>query len=161
MKNYLIKKHEIEQMQGTEKEHFLNPNALRTNKSLGDLTGLTGLGFHIIEVEPGRETTEYHVHYHEDECVYVLSGTATAYIGDEEYQINEGDFIGYRAGGEAHGITNTGTETLKCIVVGQRLAFDMADYPHKDKRIFREDGKPWQLVDKENIETPTGPVGKK
>ncbi len=71
----------------------------------GDLTGLTGLGFHIIEVEPGRDTTEYHVHYHEDECVYVLSGTATAYIGGEEYQISEGDFVGYRAGGEAHGIT--------------------------------------------------------
>jgi uncharacterized RmlC-like cupin family protein len=49
-----------------------------------------------IEVEPGHETTEFHVHHHEDEAVYVLAGTATATIGDEEHQIAPGDFIGYR-----------------------------------------------------------------
>ena len=70
---YLITREEIEEMAGLEKTHFLNSNAKRINKSLGDLTGLTGIGFHIIDVEPGSETTEHHLHYFEDECVYVLA----------------------------------------------------------------------------------------
>ena len=92
---YLVKREEIEAMEGLDKTHFMNGNARRINKSLGDLTGLTGLGFHIIEVAPGHETTEHHVHYYEDECVYVLDGTATAYVDDEPHDIKSGDFLGY------------------------------------------------------------------
>ena len=65
---YIVRAAEIAGMEGLTKTHFLNPNARRLNKSLGDATGLTGLGFHIIEVEPGCETTEHHVHHHEDEA---------------------------------------------------------------------------------------------
>ena len=78
---YIFPAAEIAGMAGLAKTHFLNPNARRLNKSLGDLTGSTGFGFHLIEVEPGCETTEHHVHHHEDECVYVLKGAATAMVG--------------------------------------------------------------------------------
>jgi len=111
-------------MAGLEKSHFLNKDAQRSNKSLGDLTGLTGLGFHLIEVPPGKSSTEYHMHYFEDECTYVLSGTGTVTIGDETHAIAAGDFIGYRKGGLPHTMDNTGDEVLKCIVVGERLAHD-------------------------------------
>ena len=151
---YLLRATEIEAMAGLEKIHFLNPNAKRLNKSLGDETGLTGLGFHIIEVQPGAETTEYHVHHFEDEAIYVLSGTATATLGDEDVQIGPGDFIGYRAGGLAHTIVNTGTEPLKLIVVGQRLAHDVGDYPRKGKRIWRNGNLPWDLADHSAVENP-------
>ncbi|MEM1301026.1 MAG: cupin domain-containing protein [Pseudomonadota bacterium] len=151
---YLITADDIAQMDGLQKTHFMNPNAQRLNKSLGDVTGLTGLGFHIIEVEPGFETTEYHVHYHEDECIYVLNGTATATIGDDDHAIGPGDFIGYRAGGLGHTITNTGTETLRMIVVGQRLSHDVADYPRKAQRIYRNAGLEWNLVPHDAIATP-------
>jgi len=152
---YLISAAEIEEMDGLSKTHFLNPNARRINKSLGDLTGLTGLGFHIIEVEPGHETTEHHVHYHEDECIYVLAGTAAAIMGDEEFDIGPGDFIGYRKGGLAHSIRNTGSETFKCIVVGQRLDHDVGDYTRLGKRIYRNIGMKWNLVDISAIEEPS------
>lgn len=72
--SYLVTEEEIDAMQGLKKAHFLNSNAVRINKSLGDMTGLTGIGFHIIGVEPGHETTEFHCHYHEDECVYISAG---------------------------------------------------------------------------------------
>lgn len=158
---YLITKAQIDTMEGTEKTHFLNPNAKRLNKSLGDLTGLTGFGFHIIEVQPGHETTEHHVHHFEDECVYVLSGTATAIIGEEEVVIGAGDFLGYRKGGLAHSIRNTGDDVLRCIVVGDRLAHDVGDYTRQGKRIFRNAGQPWQLVDHAQIEDIGGTAGKK
>ena len=143
-------------MQGLKKTHFLNPNAKRINKSLGDLTGLTGIGFHIIEVEPDCETTEHHLHYYEDECIYVLAGTATAFIGDDSFDIKAGDFIGYRKGGLAHSIKNTGDETLRCIVVGERLSHDVGDYPRQRKRIYRNVGMKWNLVDLDAIAEPTG-----
>ncbi|KEP69811.1 cupin [Thioclava dalianensis] len=144
---YLVQAQEIATMPGLSKTHFLNPNAKRVNKSLGDLTGLTGIGVHIIEVEPGRETTEFHRHHHEDEAVFVLSGEATARIGDARHAIGPGDFIGYRAGGEAHSIKNTGVQPLRLLVVGQRLAHDVGDYPDQGKRLFRAPGLAWQLVD--------------
>jgi uncharacterized cupin superfamily protein len=143
----LIKKDTIEAMDGQQKEHFLNSNARCVNKSLGDLAGITGFGFHITEIQPNRDSTEYHFHYNEDECVYILSGQGTAQIGDETAQVSKGDFLGYRKGGPAHTIRNTGSEVLKCIVVGQRLETDVVDYPKQEKRIFRAKGLKWQVVD--------------
>jgi uncharacterized cupin superfamily protein len=158
---YLVSGEEIAAMEGLSKTHFLNPQARRINKSLGDLTGLSGIGFHIIEVDPGFETTEHHNHHYEDECVYVLAGSATAYIGDDAVEISAGDFIGYRKGGLAHSIRNTGSETLRCIVVGERLAHDVADYPRLGKRIYRNAGLKWNLVDHARIEEVGGNAGKK
>ncbi len=151
---YLLKAADIAAMVGLAKTHFLNPNAKRINKSLGDATGLTGLGIHIIEVEPGCDTTEVHVHYFEDEAVYILSGTGTAEIGDEFHAIEAGDFIGYRKGGLPHGIRNTGSETLRILVIGQRLPQDVADYTHKGKRIYRNEGMAWDLADLDALDHP-------
>lgn len=149
----ILKRAEIEAAEGLAKTHFLNPNAQRINKSLGDMVGLTGLGFHIIEVQPGHESTEYHRHLHEDECVYVLSGTATVTLDEVDYPVEAGDFIGYPAGGPAHTMKNTGDEVLRCIVVGQRLAHDIGDYPRLGKRIYRAPGVV-NVVEHEAIDTP-------
>ncbi|WP_417808958.1 cupin domain-containing protein [Thioclava sp.] len=149
---YLIRAAEIAAMEGLAKTHFLNDNAQRINKSLGDATGLTGIGVHLIEVAPGCESTEFHRHFHEDEAIFVLSGTATARIGDAREAIGPGDFIGYRAGGLAHAIENTGTEILRLLVIGQRLPHDVGDYPDKGKRLFRNAGMAWQLVDVDALE---------
>ncbi|WP_419796974.1 MAG: cupin domain-containing protein [Terasakiella sp.] len=159
MDKYVLKKEEIEAFAGTDKTHFLNPNGKRINKSLGDLTGISGFGFHLIEVPPGADSTEFHVHFHEDECTYVLSGHGIVRIGEERTDIGPGDFIGYRKGGLAHCMTNTGPEVLKCIVVGQRLAHDVGEYPDKNKRLFRNEGMKWEMVDLDKIEHPQG--GKK
>lgn len=151
---YIVTAEQIAQMDGLAKTHFLNGRARRINKSLGDLTGLTGLGFHIIEVAPGDETTEHHVHHFEDECVYVLDGAGTALIGDAAYPVKAGDFIGYRKGGLAHSIRNTGNGVLRCIVAGQRLAHDVADYPRQGKRLYRNAAMAWNLVDLAAVSEP-------
>lgn len=156
---YVIKRADIEAMEGTPKQHFLNPNAKRTNKSLGDLTGLQRMGFHIIELPPGSESTEAHVHYQEEECTYVLEGSGEVLLGEERVAIEAGDFIGYRAGGKAHTMYNTSSTPLRCIVVGLRLPFDVADYPRLNKRIYRQDGQPWDLIDLAQVSHPK--AGKK
>jgi len=153
---YLLHASEIDALPGTAKTHFLNDNARRINKSLGDLVGLSGLGVHLIEVQPGCESTEFHVHHHEDECTYVLSGTGVVTLGQEEHAIGAGDFIGYRAGGLPHTMRATGQAPLRCLVIGERLRHDVADYPRLGKRIYRQAGLPWNLVDHDAIQEPTG-----
>lgn len=155
MDKYVVTRREIEEYEGLSKTHFLNDNAKRINKSLGDLTGLTGLGFHIIEVAPGHESTELHMHHQEDECVYILEGEAEATIGDRQYRVGPGDFLGYRAGGEPHKLKNVGESVLRCIVAGQRLEHDVGDYPAKHKRLYRNRGMPWDVVDTRHIEQPS------
>ncbi len=159
MEKYLVTREEIEEYEGISKTHFLNGNAKRVNKSLGDLTGLTGIGFHIIEIEPGYESTELHVHHHEDECVYILDGEAEATVGESRFRVKPGDFLGYRAGGEPHKLKNVGASLLRCIVVGQRLEHDVGDYPDKKKRLYRNKGMKWNLVDMEHVSEPV--AGKK
>lgn len=136
-----------------DKVHFLNPNGRRTNRSLGDATGLTGFGFHHIEIPAGADSTEAHRHFQEDEAVYVLSGEGFVELDDERHAIGPGSFIGMPKNGPAHNLHNPGPEPLVCLVVGQRLPFDVADYPAKDKRIFRHEGG-WELVDKAAIVDP-------
>lgn len=143
----LLKSTDIDALTGQEKVHFLNPNAQCKNRSLGDEVGITGFGFHIVEIEPGRDSTEFHFHYREDECVYILSGDATARIGDETFAVSAGDFLGHKKRGLAHSLTNTGNEILKCIVVGERGDTDVVDYPDKGKRMFRTAELPWNVAD--------------
>lgn len=142
---------DIAAMAGQMKTHFLNDNAVRNNKSLGDAVGLERLGVHLITVDPGRESTEYHVHHYEEECAYVLSGNGAVMLGDERRAIGPGDFIGYPTNGVAHTMINDGDEPLVCLVIGQRLPQDVGDYPRAGKRLYRNSSR-WDLVDLDDIE---------
>ena len=142
----LLTREQIEALEGLRKIHFLNAGAQRTQKPLGDITGITGFGFHIIEVEPGYASTEPHRHFYEDECVYILEGEAEATIGGRACTVRAGDFIGYPSGGQAHCLKNTGAEPLRCIVVGERRDHDVCDYPEKQIRLYRNKGLEWNVV---------------
>ena len=149
----IIKASEIESMTGEKKVHFLNPNAVKISKSLGDIVGLKNIGVHILSVEPGKETTEFHKHYYEEECIYILSGTGELIIGNDSFQFEKGDFVGFPTDTAAHSLFNNGAETLICLVMGQRLEQDVADYPNQGKRLYRNSGN-WDLVDLKNISDP-------
>jgi len=142
---------QIAAMEGIKRVHTLNPAAMRINKSLGDAAGLKNIGIHLITIAPGDKSTEFHTHRYEEEALYVLSGRGTEVMGDTEHKIGPGDFIGFPAGGEAHETVNDGSEPLVCLVIGQRLAQDVVDYPRKRKRLYRNSGER-DMVDYTNIE---------
>lgn len=144
---------EVENLEGTQKVHFLNHRARRLNKSLGDATGLKNIGIHWVELAPGDSSTELHRHYDEEEAVFVLEGVGHVQLDDETTPLGPGDFIGLPAGGPAHAITNTGDSVLRLLVVGQRLPNDIADYPRLQKRLYRH-GPEWDLVDLSAIHDP-------
>jgi len=149
----ILKAKDIDNMTAERRVHFLNPNADRTRKSLGDAVGLNKIGVHLIYVEPGKDTTEYHKHYYEEECIYVLAGKGTLVIENQSFEFETGDFVGFPADTAAHSLKNTGQEILICLVMGQRLEQDVADYPNQGKRLYRNSGR-WDLVDIESIMDP-------
>ncbi len=136
---------DIANMEGGQHTHFLNPNAVRVNKSLGDAVGLQNLGVHWISVAPGHRSTEFHAHRFEEECVYVLSGRGSAVVGERTILIGSGDFLGFPTDGIPHELINDGTEPLVCLVVGQRLDHDIIDFPRLHKRLYRHRGE-WDVA---------------
>lgn len=142
----LLKAGDIEAMPATVNIHPLNPNGVRHRKSLGDATGLTQIGVHRIELQPGHDSSEYHRHLYEEECVYVLSGRGTAIIDDQPHAVGAGDFLGFARNGPAHVLTNSGDQPLVLLVMGQRLAQDVCDYPHRQLRLY-VNGEQEDLVD--------------
>jgi uncharacterized cupin superfamily protein len=142
---------DIAAMEGERRVHFVNPSAVRSDKSLGDAVGLRNIGIHIISIAPGDRSTEFHAHHYEEEALYVLSGHGTAVLGETTQTIGPGDFIGFPTNGVAHETINDGTEPLVCLVVGQRLQQEVVDYPRKGKRLYRH-GKERNVVDRANIE---------
>jgi uncharacterized cupin superfamily protein len=131
----------IAAMASVKRVHFLNDNAVRENKSIGDAAGLKNLGVHLITVQPGHCSTEFHFHYYEEECVYVLSGHGTAVIGGQTHKVGPGDFMGHPINKVAHEMINDGNEPLVCLVIGQRLVQDITDYPRQSKRLYRHSGE--------------------
>ena len=137
-------------LEGVRRVHALNPAAIRTDKSLGDEVGLKNIGIHLITIAPGDKSTEFHSHKYEDEAIYVLSGHGTEVMGETTQKIGPGDFLGFPGGGVAHETINDGTEPLVCLVIGQRLAQDVVDYPRAGKRRYRNSGQ-HDMVDYQNI----------
>lgn len=131
----------IAAMEAVRRVHFLNQSAIRGNKSIGDAAGLKNIGVHLITIAPGDRSTEYHFHYYEEECVYVLSGRGMAVIGEQTHRLGPGDFLGHPIDKVAHEMINDGTEPLVCLVIGQRLAQDITDYPRQAKRLYRHSGE--------------------
>lgn len=130
----------IAAMQAVKRVHFLNEGAVRENKAIGDAAGLKNLGVHLITVQPGHRSTEYHFHHYEEECVYVLSGHGTAVIGGQSHKLGPGDFMAHPVDNIPHEIINDSTGPLVCLVIGQRLTQDITDYPRQGKRLFRHSG---------------------
>lgn len=117
--------------------HPLNPKAIRHGKSLGDATGLHHIGIHQVRVEPGHDSTQYHVHQGEEEFIYIISGRGLAELGEDTVEVGPGDFMGFAAGGLPHSLTNPFGEDLVYLVGGMRLDFDICDYPKINTRLYR------------------------
>ena len=147
---FLLRASDISAMPAEHKIHFLNANADRQSKSLGDATGMQNMGVHLVTMAPGKEATEYHIHFYEEECLYILSGSGLLIINEEEFAVGANDFVGIPANCVAHNLINNGKEDLVYLVMGQRLLQDVADYPKLGKRLYRNSGD-WNLVNLSDI----------
>ncbi|AGY56658.1 cupin domain-containing protein [Gloeobacter kilaueensis] len=132
---------EIAALSETVRVHPLNPAAIRHTRSLGDALGLQRLGVHLVRLEPGSASSEFHFHHFEEEFVYILSGRGVAHVGEEQIEVGPGDFLGFNTPSLPHTLANPFEGELVCLVGGERRDFDITDYPHVGKRLYRAHGK--------------------
>jgi oxalate decarboxylase/phosphoglucose isomerase-like protein (cupin superfamily) len=67
-----------------------------------------------VIINPGQGHAR-HQHEHADELIYVISGNGTQTVGDEEFQVTEGDTV-YIPMGTVHSTVNTDWRALRLIV---------------------------------------------
>ncbi|MGB7415895.1 MAG: cupin domain-containing protein [Thermosynechococcaceae cyanobacterium] len=143
---HLLTAQQIDQQPETTFIHPLNSEAIRQTKSLGDVLGLERLGLHLVRVEPGQASTQFHFHHYEEEFLYILSGRGIADIGTAQYEVGPGDLMGFTTPSLPHSLHNPFSEDLVYLMGGERRDYDVCDYPRIIKRQFRS-GDLRQLVD--------------
>ena len=136
----LLKAADIQAMPEEERVHALDPASVRHTRSLGDAVGLATIGVHLVRLRPDHTSTVYHFHHQDEEWIYILSGRGIAEIGDEKFEVGPGDFMGFVAGSFPHSLTNPNSADLVYLVGGNRLPFDICDYPRIGKRRRRVNG---------------------
>ena len=108
---------------------------LSLGRDLGTAAGSQRLGAWHETLAPGRRTSFTHAHSHEEELVYVLSGTAVLSLvhpdgRTEDQALAEGDLVAFPAGtGIAHSVHNPGPEATTLLVIGERNPLDRVCYP--------------------------------
>jgi uncharacterized cupin superfamily protein len=102
----------------------------------------------FIRVPAGREAFVYHSHQHEEEWIYLLSGSAVARIDGVEYTVGAGDFIGFPAPSVPHLLRNPGPGELVYLVGGENREFEVAEFPELGKRMVRKG----QQVDVQDVD---------
>ena len=146
----LLTAHDIGNMPESVNIHQFNDNAVRHSRSLGDHLGLSTIGIHLVRLEQGHESTQFHFHHCDEEFIYILSGSGVAEIGDVEYEISVGDFMGFCQQSLPHSLRNPNSEDLVYLMGGSRSEIDICDYPRINRRLYRVKGKK-EYVDMEHL----------
>jgi uncharacterized cupin superfamily protein len=124
----------------TRRVHQFNSNAVRLTRTLGELVGLQRIGLHIVRVEPGRESTQFHYHDADEEFLYILQGRGIAEIGDERFEVGAGDFMGFAAPSPPHTLVNPFAEDLVYLMGGERNPNDVVHYPRIRRSMIKGPG---------------------
>jgi len=131
--------------------HPLNPNSEMRGIMLGDLTGLKRIGVNLITVSPGRESCVRHTHNAEEEFLFILSGRGVAEIGEDEFEVGPGDFMGFPTPSVAHHLRNESDEELVYLVGGERKQIEIAEFPVLGKTVLRVGGEA-KVVDSADVQ---------
>lgn len=147
----LIKASEIDAMDAFEFHHPLNPNSEIYLRFLGRAVGLKQVGITIARVPPGKESFIYHAHQTEEEWVYILSGRGIAEIGEAEYEVGPGDFMGFGIPQQPHHLRNPFDEELVYLMGGENKPLDMATFLRVGKRVIGDQTSAY-LLDESALE---------
>jgi uncharacterized cupin superfamily protein len=142
-----------EQSKTSYPEPYAARVAGRSRRRLGDACGLSQFGVNLTTLRPGAQSALRHWHTHEDEFIYVLSGTLVLVTTQGEQTLNAGDCAGFPAGiQDGHHLINQSDRPAQFLEVGSRVEADFASYPDNDLQWLRsadgdiaahKDGLPW------------------
>ncbi len=106
-----------------------------------DAGGLTQFGAFTETLTPGSASSRPHWHLHEDEMIYMVSGTVTLLEGDEQTPLHPGDVATFKAGTPVgHCLRNDSTKDATYLVIGTRSGHDVGTYTDNGDTVTIADG---------------------
>jgi uncharacterized cupin superfamily protein len=97
---------------------------------VGRNIGSANIGLNIQTVPPGNFSSRRHRHLFQEEILVVMSGTGLLHHGKERLPVGPGDAVCYLAADpEAHTFENTGTAPRIIWAFGNRLRYEICEYP--------------------------------
>jgi uncharacterized cupin superfamily protein len=122
----------------------------RLKRKLGEVFGLTTFGVNLTNLLPGAASALAHSHSKQDEFIFVLEGTLSLVLGQEEFTLHSGDCYGFKAGtGIAHQLINRSDETVTYLEIGDRTPGDEVEYPNDDLKAIQLDNGQWAIAHKD------------
>jgi uncharacterized cupin superfamily protein len=122
----------------------------RVKRRLGDLFGLTNFGINLTQLAPGSISALYHHHTTQDEFIYILEGSPTLVLGDQEFVLKPGDCCGFKAGsGVGHQLANRSASIVTYLEIGDRTADDLPEYPRDDLKLTLSPEGGWIITHKD------------
>ena len=102
-------------------------NALRIVLIDRDTVGAEDITFAYCKFEPKTSFHKKHTHQDAEEVIYILSGKAIGGVGQEEFEMNQGDTI-WVPRGEVHWTYNPFDKPLEMIFIYTRPTLKSAGY---------------------------------
>jgi uncharacterized cupin superfamily protein len=97
---------------------------------LGRQAGSRDLGASIFEVPPGGATFPLHIHYANEELLFVLAGRPTLRTPTGERVLDEGEVVAFPAGREGgHAFENRSDEPVRFLIVSTMRAPEINEFP--------------------------------
>ncbi|MER2509735.1 cupin domain-containing protein [Amaricoccus sp.] len=133
-------------------EPFAARMAGRVKRRLGDVFGIAGFGVNLTTLRPGGRSALLHRHSHQEEFVYILSGTPTLRTDAGAFLLHPGMCAGFVPGGPAHQLVNVTDADVVYLEIGDRDPEDRGFYPEDDLeavwtgggwRFLHKDGAPY------------------
>lgn len=131
-------------------EPFAAVVAGRDKRKLGNFFGLSNFGVNLTRLAPGAASALFHRHARQDEFVYILEGTPTLLLGDDEFAMQPGECVGFKAAsGLAHQLVNRSSTVVAYLEVGDRAPDDAVEYPKDDLKAVLDEKGAWLLTHKD------------
>ena len=161
LKPYVVHASTLKDSDFTIITHNVDASSVRHSISLGDLTGLTKLGVHLVRIPPHSKSAANHWHTQDDEWIYVLETVEqgatlvrviTPEAGEGQTQnevkkeiVRTGDFVAFPASKAVGHHIETGDEGIVFLVCGTRESVDVCSYPLDGKKLVidRKMGTEW------------------
>ncbi len=115
----------------------------RSSLRLGEAGGLTQFGVNLVTLEPGALASLRHWHLKEDEFAIVLDGELCLIEDGGETPMRPGDCAAWKAGvANGHHFVNRSDRPARFLVIGSKIADEVASYADVDMKIHMNGGKP-------------------
>ena len=92
------------------------------------------IGGSMYELEPGDRLWPYHTHHANEEWMIVLRGRPTLRAPEGDRELDEGDVVCFRRGGEGfHQVRNATADPIRVLMLSTLLAPDIVEYADSGK----------------------------